>query len=510
MFDNAPLSDGLVAVQANAASTVMFVRTVNSGSDPASFPAEIQSAYSCDEEGTPVSDVAKGTIAYFKVEVENNQPVPLGTTLVAVSIFDNDNCPIGFSSAQTTLPAGASSIMLSVVIPSWASSGRATVFATLCTKLPSAGGVPYCVEESGVFTINGVQGENPPVTPSGSQGHYSLSFRVPLNAITTIPYRVYVGSSHNNSQAFSNIPFNVDFGDYREIVSVSITPSQIAQFEIASVQGDLMFDNAPLSDGLVAVQANAASTVMFVRTVNSGSDPASFPAEIQSAYSCDEEGTPVSDVAKGTIAYFKVEVENNQPVPLGTTLVAVSIFDNDNCPIGFSSAQTTLPAGASSIMLSVVIPSWASSGRATVFATLCTKLPSAGGVPYCVEESGVFTINGVQGENPPVTPSGSQGHYSLSFRVPLNAITTIPYRVYVGSSHSGSQAFSEAGFDVIPRGDFNGDDAIDYIDIGLFVDAFINYYSDNPFDPKADFDKNGIIDYVDIGLFVDAFIEYYS
>jgi hypothetical protein len=253
----------------------------------------------------------------------------------------------------------------------------------------------------------------------------------------------------------------------------------------------------------------ASTNVMFLRTVNTGSNPPEFKAEIQSIYLSDAQGNPVSVATKGTLSYFTVTLKNNQPAPLDT-LVAISIFDNNNCPIGFSSAQTAIPQGTSVVILSIPITTWAISGRATVFATLCSKLPSTGGVPYCTEASGFFTINGQQGADPPTTPNGNQGQYALSFRIPPKASTTIPYTIYMSSAYTGLQAFSNAAFSVYQPGDFNGDSKLNYLDIAQFMDAYINYYQHNPFDSRADFDSNGKVDYRDISAFMDAYIIYYS
>ena len=80
----------------------------------------------------------------------------------------------------------------------------------------------------------------------------------------------------------------------------------------------------------------------------------------------------------------------------------------------------------------------------------------------------------------------------------------------MSSLHSGFQAFSSTTFTVYQPGDFNGDFIVNYVDISSFVDAYIDYWSGDPFDSKADFDNNEKVDYRDISAFVDAYITYWS
>jgi hypothetical protein len=59
-------------------------------------------------------------------------------------------------------------------------------------------------------------------------------------------------------------------------------------------------------------------------------------------------------------------------------------------------------------------------------------------------------------------------------------------------------------------GDLNGDFKINYLDIALFVDFFIDYQSIGTVNILADFNLDGKINYIDINRFVDGFIEYYT
>jgi hypothetical protein len=283
----------------------------------------------------------------------------------------------------------------------------------------------------------------------------------------------------------------------------------IGRYQVATIQGNLTLDGNSVTNGLVTIQADVSNNIMFIRTVNSGSSPQTSTADIQSVYSSDANGNPVSGKTAGTLVYFHVTVNNNQATPIDT-LISVSVFDSNNCPIGYSSAQTSIPQGSSPFTLSMPIPTWASSGEATVYATLCSSLPSAGGIPYCIEESGVFTITGKQGPVPPAITSGNTGVYTLSFRIPPKASTTIPYTIYVSSSYNGLSAFGNTPFSVNQPSDFNGDVVVNYLDIAVFVDAYINYYSNQPYDSRADFNHDGKVNYQDIGSLVTAYMVYYA
>jgi hypothetical protein len=292
-------------------------------------------------------------------------------------------------------------------------------------------------------------------------------------------------------------------------ISVStITP--IGRFYDSTISGALTLDGTPVTDGLAAIQVMSPSDdILLLRTVNTGANPTSFVAEIETVYPSDSEGNPKSDFTPGELAYFTVTAVNND-VSSRTVMIAISIFDNNNCPIGYAATTSVMGHESKTATLSIPTPTWAGSGRATVFAAAYTELPSLGGTPYCSEESDVFTINNQQGESPPTTPTGNQGQYTLSFKVQPKADTIGTYRVYVSSLHSGFQAFSSTTFTVYQPGDFNGDLIVNYVDISSFVDAYIDYWSGDPFDSKADFDNNEKVDYRDISAFVDAYITYWS
>jgi hypothetical protein len=75
--------------------------------------------------------------------------------LLTVVAYDNCSVPIG----KATTPGlfvfapGTTPNVFTIIIPKWAFVGTGTVYGNIFTKAPSAGGVPYCPEESALFYL---------------------------------------------------------------------------------------------------------------------------------------------------------------------------------------------------------------------------------------------------------------------------------------------------------------------------------------------------------------------
>jgi len=157
--------------------------------------------------------------------------------------------------------------------------------------------------------------------------------------------------------------------------------------------------------------------------------------------------------------------------------------------------------------LSIEISSWAQSGRAIVYASAYTALPSEGGVPYCAEKSSIFIIGSIQGAEPIITPNGNQGYYNLVFRIPPN--TPIGAQtVHISSTYNSVVTTGSIPFSVNQPGDFDSDGDVDFDDILTFVDAYIEFTASHMVNPKADLDHDNDIDFNDILAFADAYILY--
>ena len=106
----------------------------------------------CDQTGYPTDGFSKGSMAYFKVNV-NNSDVESKPVLVTVNVFDADSTTIGLASFQGPISQGSFNFILGFQLPTRASTGNATVYASIFTDWPHLGGVPYCPGRSAQFEI---------------------------------------------------------------------------------------------------------------------------------------------------------------------------------------------------------------------------------------------------------------------------------------------------------------------------------------------------------------------
>ena len=108
----------------------------------------------CNQTGHPAEGFAKGSMAYFKVNV-NNSDVDSKPVLVTVNVFDDESVTIGLASFQGHISQGSFSFILGFQLPTIASTGNATIYASVFTDWPHLGGVPYCPSRSEQFEITG-------------------------------------------------------------------------------------------------------------------------------------------------------------------------------------------------------------------------------------------------------------------------------------------------------------------------------------------------------------------
>ncbi len=291
-------------------------------------------------------------------------------------------------------------------------------------------------------------------------------------------------------------------------LTVTTSQSTYNRYDDVSITGQLQ-NGSPVTNGLVAIQVNPKDAdVMVLRTVNTGTNPSYQAAPtITSVYSCDLNGNPVGNFARGTIAAFKVTVENYD-VNDRQVLISINVFDNKNVPLYVLTGELTIQGRtAASLTMGSGIPTWASSGRATVFANVYSDLPSNGGIAYSPESSATFTIDGTQGNNPPATENGNNGNYHLTFKLP-QVCPVGEYSIQTSSTYNGQNSTANTSFRVNQLGDFNADGIVNFVDIVKFVDAYINYSGHKPYDHAADFDFDGDVDFTDIVSFVDIYIAY--
>ncbi len=302
-------------------------------------------------------------------------------------------------------------------------------------------------------------------------------------------------------------------------ITLTTNRTSYARLDNMTVSGSLSMDDQPVTKGLVAIQIDKPNgDPLVVRTVNTGVNPTypdpvdnpDFLGQVLNLYPSDIQRNPVSNFNTGGTSYFTLTVQNidNDPRYL---YAVVNVYDNNNIPIGIAIAEGEFAASSqSTITCGIPIPTWATPGRATAFAAIYTLMPRTGGRPFSLEASTTFTINGVQGNPPPTSQSGSQGNYILTFQIPPKCpIGT--YNVYTSVAYRGIPDTESTSIQIHQPGDLDGNGTVDFDDLLTFVDGYIAYTTP-PYtlDPKCDFDHNGVIDFDDVLSFVDAYIQYGS
>jgi len=222
--------------------------------------------------------------------------------------------------------------------------------------------------------------------------------------------------------------------------------------EFVTIHGNLTTCRA---GGLVALEVQDPRYVRVLRTLQTSTNPPVGNITITEMYPCDFAGNPKYSFPADRSAYVKVTVKNNGDTSKNVT-ITVNAYDSSLRPFGAPVATLSLNPGATAFIIPpIFIPTWASSGTATAYASVFTDMPSRGGTAYCSEKSAQFEITGgstpIPGEP---EPTGIVSNYNLSFRLPPEVVEGWYmegwYMVYVGSSHQSLRATNKTTFGVPP------------------------------------------------------------
>jgi len=272
--------------------------------------------------------------------------------------------------------------------------------------------------------------------------------------------------------------------------------------EPVRVLGNLTKNGLPVTDGLIGLQVDDPNnTTMVMRTLKAGTFSGEELIKIVDFYPSNSIGQRRSSFQAGTWGYFNVTIYNNATISLNVAL-QVNVFDSVNFTLGLSTgwsgpvvAKTTLK-----YYPSIYIPSGASTGNATAFATAFTGNPRNGGTPYCLEKSAAFSIQG-GASNPGVSipPTNIIGAYNTTFRLPTDRKSG-DYLLFANSLYGGEAASRITGFSIKLPGDANGDGFVDVSDFAILAASWFKSLGQTGYDARADFTGNGFVDVSDFSI----------
>jgi len=275
--------------------------------------------------------------------------------------------------------------------------------------------------------------------------------------------------------------------------------------ETIQIDGTLIVDSTPVTDGLVALQINDRTDPLAYRTLDTGTVPQDeWKIEILNAYIGDDQGNPLTSVKRSSQPWIWIYYENNILEPV-YTLIAFTIYGADGSSLfAFTPSAGEVPPGGPYFTAYMwQVPSDAQLGTATLCASAFSGTPKNGGIPHCPEKSYNFTITSTTSatqtsKNKPKQTTTS-GTFSTTLHLP-NGARIGNYSVYVTSGYWGLYANSSAFFQVILEGDLNGDKIVDGRDLGIVGRAYGSKPGDDRWNDIADVYKDDFIDGRDLGV----------
>jgi len=198
-------------------------------------------------------------------------------------------------------------------------------------------------------------------------GNYSESFDVTVYYNETVIATKFVRDLGERGELILDFFWNT--------TGVPTDASYIIKAEVSTVLGETNLENNVMSSGFVSVRPYRLWAIRIVQLTPS-----------------DETGQPTYSFAKGSIAHFKITI-NNTSADFEVILVTVNVYDAMNFTLGIVSFQGLISPGSSVFILGLPIPS-ATIGYAKVYANAFTNWPHLGGLPYGQEVAATFQIKG--------------------------------------------------------------------------------------------------------------------
>jgi hypothetical protein len=106
--------------------------------------------------GGTITEIDRGSSMDVEIVIKNIRSVTV-PAVITMTIYDNAGVPVARAKASpSAVPAGGVLVPIAIddiSVDSFAFVGDAKIYVNAFTKLPSAGGVPYCPEFDANFKI---------------------------------------------------------------------------------------------------------------------------------------------------------------------------------------------------------------------------------------------------------------------------------------------------------------------------------------------------------------------
>jgi hypothetical protein len=298
---------------------------------------------------------------------------------------------------------------------------------------------------------------------------------------------------------------------YADELTVSTSQSSYGLGATINVNGQLMLEypvGSPVTDGLVAIEvADSTGALKLLRVVPVGATPSPWKARVSQVMSCNSYGSPQTSFSRGEFAYIKVTVESLVTYSI-QIMITFDLFDSIGRSVSASFYGKNLgPAEVLTYRESILIPNDFFGDTAACFVNVLTGniqpvLPRIGGQPCCSESAVALTITGTKSEassSESASPASSPGSYSLSFKLPDNAISG-DYTVYASARWNawGMTTFDYWWGVVGDPTDINRDDKVNILDISMVAKAFGSRTGGPSYNKLADINSDNVINILDI------------
>jgi hypothetical protein len=288
---------------------------------------------------------------------------------------------------------------------------------------------------------------------------YGMLLSVTFNATFAAPYLHYatcpleisnatIFGTGNPPQVIPNTPI---IGIYcspfvpPERLNLALTEDELSYLfgQDIVISGSVTEDGYPIEDALVALEIKDPNGIIVaLRTLPTSSFSFRYPVQIMNVTPCMSDGTPKNNFNAGTdIAYFSVAINNCGRASISNAVVWVNAYDSGNASIGAIYRPTSLAVGINRpIIIGIPLDYNATSGTATVYASVLTGYVDSGGVPLSFETQATFGVTSNVTGTPASMSQPPNGTYKTILKIHWGPSASGNYTIYAAINYMGIYA----------------------------------------------------------------------